>query len=122
VNREVQKTAGWVAARARKSFKGLSREAWAQDPGQRGSLLEPVGDLAEIVGFRSIRSRDGAADKSPPGTHQRMAARVDDIFARREATLAQERPEVGRWLDDGGSCSPEALAEAMALPKPKQNP
>jgi hypothetical protein len=87
-----------------------------------GSLLEPVGDLAEIVGFRSIRSRDGAADKSPPGTHQRMAARVDDIFARREATLAQERPEVGRWLDDGGSCSPEALAETMALPKPKQNP
>jgi hypothetical protein len=44
-----------------------------------------------------------------------MAARVDDIFARREATLAQERPEVGRWLDDGGSC-PEAVAEAMPLP------
>jgi hypothetical protein len=80
-----------------------------------GSLLEPVGNLAEIVGFRSIRSRDGAADNSPPGTHQRIAARVDDLFARREATLAQERPEVGRWLDDGGSC-PEAVAEAMALP------
>jgi hypothetical protein len=33
-----------------------------------GSLLEPVGELAEIVGFRAIRSRDSAADDSPPGT------------------------------------------------------
>ena len=80
-----------------------------------GSLLEPVGDLAEIVGFRSIRSRDGAADNSRPGTHQRIAARVDGLFARREATLVQERLEVGRWLDDGGSCR-EAVAEAMPLP------
>jgi hypothetical protein len=80
-----------------------------------GSLLEPVGNLAEIVGFRSIRSRDGAADNSPPGTHQRIAARVDGLFARREATLAQARLEAGRWLDDGGSC-PEAVAEARPLP------
>jgi hypothetical protein len=84
-----------------------------------GSLLEPVGNLAEIVGFRSIKSRDGAVENSPPGTHQRIAARVDDLFARREATLAEAQLEVGRWLDDGGSCSPEA--EAMALPT-KPNP
>jgi hypothetical protein len=27
-----------------------------------GSLLEPVGELAEIVGFQSIRPRNSAAD------------------------------------------------------------
>jgi hypothetical protein len=80
-----------------------------------GSLLEPVGSLAEIVGFRSIKSRDGAADNGPPGTHQRIAARVDDVFARREI-LTQARLDAGRWVDDGGSFSPEAVAEAMPLP------
>jgi hypothetical protein len=44
-----------------------------------GSLLEPVGELAEIVGFRSINYRDNAADESRPGTHQRIADRVDDF-------------------------------------------
>jgi hypothetical protein len=85
-----------------------------------GSLLEPVGELAEIVGFRAIRSRDSAADDSPPGTHQRIAGRVDDFFARREAILAQARLDAGRWVDDGGSFSPAAVAEAMALPTPTE--
>jgi hypothetical protein len=44
-----------------------------------GSVLEPVGELAEIVGFRSIDYRDSAADESPPGTHHRIADRVDDF-------------------------------------------
>jgi hypothetical protein len=86
-----------------------------------GSLLEPVGELAEIVGFRSIKHRD-TADDSPPGTHERIAGRVDDFFARREAILAQARLDAGRWLDDGGSFSPEAVAEGMALPTPRENP
>ena len=87
-----------------------------------GSLLEPVGELAEIVGFRSIKDRDCAADDSSPGTHQRIAGRVDDFFARREAILAQARLDAGRSVDDGGSFSPEAVAEAMALPIPGENP
>jgi hypothetical protein len=87
-----------------------------------GSLLEPVGELAEIVGFRSIRDRDSAVDDSPPGTHERIAGRVDDFFARREAFLAQARLDAGRWVDDGGSFSAEAVAEAMALPAPIENP
>ena len=56
-----------------------------------GSLLEPVGELAEIVGFRSIKPRDGAAEDSPRGAREGIAGRVDDIFARREAVLAQAR-------------------------------
>ena len=102
----------------------------AADPADRvgdlcpecGALLEPVGGLAEIVGFRSIQSRDGAADDTPPGTHQRIADRVDDFFARREAILTQARLDAERWVDDGGSFSSEAVAEAMAVPTTKENP
>jgi hypothetical protein len=54
-----------------------------------GSLFEPVDDLAEIVGFRAIKSRDSAAD------------------------------DAGRWLDDGGSFGPDAVADAIALPTPE---
>jgi hypothetical protein len=87
-----------------------------------GSLLEPVGELTEIVGFRAIEDRGGAADDSPPGTHDRIADRVDDFFARREAILAQARLDAERWIDDGGRFSTEAVAEAMALPTPGENP
>lgn len=86
-----------------------------------GSLLEPVGELAEIVGFRSIKPRDSAADDGPPGRHQRIADRVEDFFARREA-IAQARLDAERWIDDGGSFSPEAVAEAMALPRQTMQP
>jgi hypothetical protein len=87
-----------------------------------GSLLEPVGELAEIVGFQSIKDRDSEADDPPSGTHQLIADRVEDFFARREAILAQARLDAERWVDDGGSFSPEAVAEAIALPAPKENP
>ena len=86
-----------------------------------GSLLEPVGELTEIVGFRAIKHRDGATEDSPPGAHERIAGRVEDFFARREAILAQAQLDAGRWVDDGGSFSPDAAAEAMALPPPGQN-
>ena len=87
-----------------------------------GSLLEPVGELAEIVGFRAIRQRDGGADDSPRGTHQRIAGRVDALFARRGALIAQARLDAGRWVDDRGSFSPEAVAQAIALPTPREYP
>jgi hypothetical protein len=87
-----------------------------------GSLLEPVGELAEIVGFRAIKHRESTADDSPPDTHQWIAGRVDDFFARREAILAQARLDPVRWVDDGGSFRPEAVAEAMALRPPREYP
>jgi hypothetical protein len=86
-----------------------------------GSLLESVGELSEIVGFRSIKPRDRAGDGGMPGTHQRMVARVDDLIARREAILARARLDAERWLDEGGSFNPEAVAEAMAPPTAKEN-
>jgi hypothetical protein len=72
-----------------------------------GSLLEPVGELAEIVGFRTIKCRDSAADDSPLGTHQRIADRVDDFFARREAILAQAR------LDAEHLCDPSVVERSL---------
>jgi hypothetical protein len=87
-----------------------------------GSLLEPVGELAEVVGFRSIKSRDGGADGPAPGRHQRIAGRVGDLMARREAILAEARLDAEGWLDDGGRFSPEAVAEAMALATPRESP
>jgi hypothetical protein len=83
-----------------------------------GSLLEPVERLAEVVGFRSIRSRDGAAVGEAAGTHELIAGRVDDFLARRAAILAQARLDAERWVDEGGSFQ----AEAVALPRPEIYP
>jgi hypothetical protein len=81
-----------------------------------GSLLEPVGELSEVVGFRSITSRDSAGDGSS-GTHQRIAERLEDFLASRDAVLAQARLDAERWLDDSGSFR----AEAPALARPETN-
>jgi hypothetical protein len=65
-----------------------------------GSPLEPVHELAEIVGFQSIRQRDDAADDGQPRRPQQSGGRVDALFAHRDALLAQ----------------------AIALPIPEENP
>jgi hypothetical protein len=80
-----------------------------------GSLLEPVAELAEVVGFRAIKSRESAAEGGASGTHQQIADRVDDFLARRTAILAQARVDSERWVDDGGSFR----AESVALPPPE---
>jgi hypothetical protein len=74
-----------------------------------GSLLEPVGELAEVVGFRAIKSRDRAAEGGKSDTHERLADRVDDFIARRSAILDQARIDAERWVDDDGSFRAEAL-------------
>ena len=62
-----------------------------------GSLLKPVGDLAEIVGFRSIRSRDGSADDT------RRARTSGSPVASRTSSPAARRFSPGRSLTDWGS-------------------
>jgi hypothetical protein len=64
-----------------------------------GSPLEPVGELAEVVGFRSIKSPDSTPAGGTPSTHQLIADPVDDFIARREATVAQVRLDLERWVD-----------------------
>jgi hypothetical protein len=82
-----------------------------------GSLLEPVGELAEVVGFRSIRSRDRAADGGASSTHQRIADRFGDFVARREAFLAKARLDARRWVDDDG----RFRSDGVPLPRPQTN-
>jgi hypothetical protein len=78
-----------------------------------GSLLEPVGELAEVVGFRLIKSRDSSADDGATSTHGRLADRVGDLIARRDAALAQARLDAERWVDDGGRFRGEAVPSAL---------
>src|SRR4051794_10977342 len=73
-----------------------------------GLPLEPVGELAEIVGFRSVTSGDSAAEGDAAGRDQRLADRVGDLMARR-AILAQTRLDAVRWLDEGGGFRAEAV-------------
>jgi hypothetical protein len=63
-----------------------------------GSLLDPVGEPAEIVGFQSIQQRAGAPDDGPPSRPERLANRVDRLFARRQAMLAEMPIEAAKAI------------------------
>ena len=75
-----------------------------------GLALEPVAKLTEVMGFRSSH----VFDELIPA---RIAEQLTDISGGREA--AQAQLESDRWLDEGGSLSPEMLAEAIALEIPR---
>jgi hypothetical protein len=77
-----------------------------------GSLLEPVAELAELVGYRSITSRDGAAAVPLSEPHRRIA---DLLVGRRASILERDRLEAERCFDD----SDEPAAVALALPVPR---
>jgi hypothetical protein len=49
-----------------------------------GCLLEPVGDLAEIVGFRAIKPLPVGAEAGGPG--------IDEFLSRRRAIMAEAEP------------------------------
>jgi hypothetical protein len=71
-----------------------------------GALLEPVGDLSEVVGFRSIRSRHGGGAGDPHDAQEPIAERIDNFVERRQLTLARARLDAQRWNDDGGGFRP----------------
>ena len=104
-----------VACRYRLHSKEATAEAVGVCPGC-GTSLEPVDDLTELVGLRSITP--GGGPGAAATAHQRLAQRVADIGARR----GSPQPDASRWIDDDGSFSPEAVAEALALPQPTTDP
>ena len=53
-----------------------------------GSLLEPVGELAELVGFRLVASA-AAAEGAASNAHQPLADRLGDLIVRRQAAYAE---------------------------------
>jgi hypothetical protein len=77
-----------------------------------GSLLEPVGRLAEIVGFQTIGA-SGPAEIMRAG-HRRLATRIREIRDLEQAAAAQAEQDAWRWLDDDGSFSPATVAAALA--------
>jgi hypothetical protein len=82
-----------------------------------GTLLEPVGDVAEVIGFRSIKPRDNNnRGRKPRASHERNAGRIGDFLTRRQAIIAQARLDAEQWLDDSDSFSPDAVA--LAQPDP----
>lgn len=79
-----------------------------------GSLLEPVEDLTEVIGFREITSVDGAATALGVSSHERIAQRIGDLVTYRDQRLAREL----RSDDSAGSRDDDPAAAAMALPLP----
>jgi hypothetical protein len=76
-----------------------------------GAVLEPVGSLSSIMGFRSIsssgRDGDGASDQAPTGL-------PESVFSRRGAFgRARFDDEFDEYDDDDGLC-----AGAVSLPWP----
>src|SRR5260370_36249149 len=59
-----------------------------------GSLLEPVGDLGEIVGYRVIETRGGMSHSGASGAGELIADDVGEIIARRALKHARTRPEI----------------------------
>jgi hypothetical protein len=80
-----------------------------------GSLLEPVADPAELIGYRWIKTPESAADSGRACSHQQTAALVDEFVTRRAAILERDRLEAERWLDD----SEDLRAEAITLLPPQ---
>ncbi len=61
-----------------------------------GSLLEPVGNLGEIVGYRVIQTRGSTSRSGASGAGQLIADRVGKIMAQRKFKHARVRLEIER--------------------------
>ena len=103
-----------AACKARVHVSGSPAEVVGNLCPECGRLLEPVGELAELIGFRSIRSVDAARSTSD----RRGADRVDEFLARRGAIFERDRLDAERCLehDDG------PLAAAVAVPPTQTYP
>ena len=80
-----------------------------------GSLLEPVSDLAEVVGFRAIASVDGPAAGLGASAHERIAQRIGDLVTHRDRGRARELAG-----EVSAGCFDDAAASAVALLGPRR--
>jgi hypothetical protein len=79
-----------------------------------GVALEPVSELAELVGFRAITAGDRSAEARASSTHERVVDCLGDLLGRR-GLQSQARLDAEHWGDDGRG----ATAKAVALPRPE---
>jgi hypothetical protein len=102
------------ACRARLRVSGTSEGSVADFCPECGSLLAPVTELTQLVGLRSIASRDASAATDGSEPRERIADLLDTFAARRSRMLERQRLDAERWLDD----SHEPQAAAVVLPPP----
>src|SRR5450755_3238918 len=74
-----------------------------------GSLLEPVGDLGEIVRYRVIESPDSSSHSGASRAGRLIAGRVGEILARRELKH-RPRARLGTESRDAHPVSPHVQA------------
>jgi hypothetical protein len=74
-----------------------------------GSLLEPVGDLGEIVGYRLIESPDSSSHSGASRAGRLIAGRVGEIVAGRELKH-RLRGRLGIQSRDAHPVSPQVQA------------
>jgi hypothetical protein len=98
-----------VSCRIRVSVAGAATDLTDGSCPGCGQSLQPVANLTELMGFRSPNLHDSSVPA-------RIAERVADISGGRAAAEAQL--DADRWLDEGGSLPPEAIAEAVVLLRP----
>jgi hypothetical protein len=79
-----------------------------------GSLLEPVGDLGEIVGYRVVETRRGTWQSGASRAGELIAGRVGEIIARRGLSRARVRLETESCETD--SVSPQVQAVSSRAP------
>ena len=58
-----------------------------------GSLLESVGDLGELVGYRAIQTRGSVSSSGASRVVEMIADRVGEIIARPEVKHSRVRPQ-----------------------------
>ena len=80
-----------------------------------GSLLEPVGDLGEIVGYRVIESPDGSSHSGASRAGGLIAGRVSEILARGELKH-RLRARLGTESRDAHPVSPQVQAVGSRTP------
>jgi hypothetical protein len=78
-----------------------------------GSLLEPVGDLGEIVGYRVIETRGSTSRRGAAGAGDVIADGVREVIARRELEHARVRLEIESC--DADSVGPQVQAVSSRL-------
>ena len=72
-----------------------------------GGPLEPISDLSELIGLRSLRSRPRSVRRALPDRSQRIAAEIRETIARHDAerqrrTDARPRADRDRKPRDAG--------------------
>lgn len=103
------------ACKARLYVSGKAAELVGDLCPECGSLLEPVAELTELVGYRSITARAGGAVAPRSERHRRVADLLDESIARQASRVERDRLAAERWLGD----SDGPASAAVALPPPR---